>query len=136
MKTKVIAVANQKGGSHAQSWRGIHEYRDAMNACRVAYDHHLLVVDPDNFYGLRDDESPFRGADLAALMARQEEIHALANDDPEFADLLDQYETLSRDITTCKLIGQLDDRTCEKKRYEELELQHIIDAQLRRTKEC
>lgn len=95
------------------------EYCDAMNACRVAYDQYLLIVDPDNFYGVRDDESPFQGADLAALMARQEEIHALANDDPEFADLLDRYETLSRDITACKLIGQLDDKTWEKRRYEE-----------------
>ena len=42
--------------------------------------------------------------------------NTLANDDPEFADLLDRYETLSRDITACKLIGQLDDKTWEKKR--------------------
>lgn len=111
------------------------EYCDAMNACRVAYDQYLLVVDPDNFYGLRDDESPFQGADLAALMARQEEIHALANDDPEFAELLDHYETLSRDITACKLIGQLDDKTWEKKRYEELQLQKEIEDRLRRHRE-
>lgn len=52
--------------------------------------------------------------------------HALSNDDPEFAELLDCYETLSRDITACKLIGQLDDKTWEKKRYEELELQHKL----------
>lgn len=111
------------------------EYRDAMNACRVAYDQYLLVVDPDNFFGLRNDESPFQGADLAALLSRQEEIHALANDDPDFAELLDRYETLSRDITACKLISQLDDKAWEKKRYEELQLQKEIEGRLRKHRE-
>lgn len=48
------------------------------------------------------------------LMARKEEIRALANDDPAFAELLERYETLSRDTTACRLIGQLDDKTWEK----------------------
>lgn len=103
------------------------QYRDFMDACRVAYDEYLLVVDPGNFFGLRREDSPFKGVDLMELVTRQEEIRALTNDDPAFAELLERYETLSRDTTACRLIGQLDDRAWEKRRYEELQLQHEIE---------
>lgn len=108
------------------------QYRDFMNACRVAYDEYLLVVDPDNFYGLRREDSPFKGVDLMELVARQEEIRALANDDPTFAELLERYETLSRDTTACRLIGQLDDKAWERRRYEELRLQHEIESKIKK----
>ena len=88
-------------------------------------------MDPTNAYGLMRVDNPFEGVSLVELMARKGEINALANDDPEFAELLDEYETLSRDITACRLIGQMDDKTWEKRRYEELELQRRIEERVR-----
>ncbi len=107
------------------------EYSDHMDACKLAYDKYLRWVDPTNAYGLMRVDNPFEGVSLVELMARKEEINALANDDPEFAKLLDEYETLSRDITACRLIGQMDDKTWERRRYEELELQHRIEERVR-----
>ncbi|WP_276666774.1 helix-turn-helix domain-containing protein [Senegalimassilia anaerobia] len=112
------------------------EYNDHMDACKLAYDEYLRWVDPTNAYGLMRVDSPFEGVSLIELMARKEEINALANDDPEFAELLDEYETLSRDITACRLIGQMDDKTWEKRRYEELELQHRIEERVREHREA
>lgn len=107
------------------------QYCDFMDACRIAYNQYLRCVDPDNFYGLVHEESPFMSTDLMTFIARKEEIRALANDDPDFAELLDRYETFSKDTTTCRLIGQLDDKAWERRRYEELQLQHEIEDRLR-----
>ena len=49
---------------------------------------------PTNAYGLMRVDSPFEGVSLVELMARKEEINALANDDPEFAELLDEARDL------------------------------------------
>lgn len=111
------------------------QYCDYMDACHIAYNQYLRCVDPDNFYGLFQDKSLFMGADLLTYMTRKEELRNLANDDPDFAELLDRYETFSKDTTTCRLIGQLDDRAWEKRRYEELQLQHEIEGRLRKHRE-
>lgn len=105
------------------------QYCDFMDACRIAYNQYLQCIDPEDFYGLRQ-ESPVMGTDLMEFIARKEEIRALANDDAEFASLLDRYETLSRDTTTCRLVGQLDDKAWERRRYEELQLQHEIEDRI------
>ena len=106
------------------------EYCDFMDACRIAYGQYLRCVDPSNSHGLFKEESLFQGTDLMAFIARKEEIRTLADDDPDFAELLDRYETFSKDTTTCRLIGQLDDKAWEKRRYEELQLQHEIEARI------
>lgn len=111
------------------------QYGDFMDACRLAYDDYLRLVDPDNFYGLRSEEAPFEGVSIMEFMARKEEINALADDDPGFAELLDRYQTLSRDTTTGRLIGQLDDKAWERRRYEELELQREIEKRVRQYRE-
>lgn len=111
------------------------QYGDYMDACRIAYDDYLRLVDPNNFYGLRSEDAPLEGIPLKELMARKEEINAIANDDPGFAELLDRYQTLSRDTTTSRLIGQLDDKGWERRRYEELELQHEIEERVRQHRE-
>lgn len=111
------------------------QYCDFMDACRIAYNQYLRCVDPDNFYGLIQEESLFMSTDLMTFIARKEEIRALANDDPDFAELIDRYETFSKDTTTCRLIGQLDDKAWEKRRYDELQLQHEIEDRLRKHRE-
>ena len=107
------------------------EYCDFMDACHIAYGQYLRCVDPSNSHGLFKEESLFQGTDLMTFIARKEEIRTLANDDPDFAELLDRYETFSKDTTTCRLIGQLDDKAWERRRYEELQLQHEIEDRLR-----
>lgn len=107
------------------------QYCDFMDACRIAYDQYLIVVDPMNDYGLRSQESPLFGTTLLECMDRKGRIRKLAAGDGEFADLLDRYESLSRDITECRLIGQLDDKAWEMKRREELQLLHEIEDRLK-----
>lgn len=90
------------------------------------------MVDPENFYDLGQSETPVLGADLMEVIVRQEEIRGLANDDPAFAEPLGRYETIAHGTTTCRLVGQLDDKAWERRWYEELQLQHEIEDMLKK----
>lgn len=114
----------------SEALRDDRQYCDFMDACRVSYDEYLRAVDPENAYGLHMEDDPLGRSSLPELLARKEEIRAMAESDPDFADLLERYEMLARDISECRLIGQLDDKAWEKKRYEELQLVHQIEERL------
>lgn len=107
-------------------------YLCMRDACRMAYAEYLAVVDSENASGLRMDGPLFEGPAPGAFVVRIEEIEALAESDPAFADMVERYESLSRDITASRLVGQLDDRAWERKRREELDLLHEIEERLGR----
>lgn len=96
----------------------------------IVYDEYLQTVDPENSHGMRTFAAPPIGSTLMDAVKRKERIRDLARTDPDFAALVERYETMARDTTALRLSGHIDDETWEKRRQDENALLHKIEQKL------
>lgn len=96
----------------------------------IVYDEYLQTVDPENSHGMRTFAAPPVGSSLMDAIERKERIRNLARTDPDFASLVERYETMARDTSSLRLSGHIDDKTWEKRRQAENDLLHEIEKRL------